>query len=78
MYYEIGEKVKVVKLQTLRRHYELPQMRDNEETIGYVSKVQNHVHLMKGYGEVLTYKMIVEKEMRTLTYHFDHVIIAIQ
>lgn len=33
---------------------------------------------MKGYVEVLTYKMIVEKVMRTLISHFNHVIMAIQ
>ena len=33
---------------------------------------------MKGCGETITDKMIVEKVMRTLTSHFDHVIVAIQ
>ncbi|XP_050896771.1 uncharacterized protein LOC127103563 [Lathyrus oleraceus] len=32
----------------------------------------------ESYGEILTDKMIVEKIMRTLTSHFDHVIVAIQ
>lgn len=45
---------------------------------GYVSKVKNLVHLMKDYGETLTYKMTIDKLMRTLTSHFDHVIVAIQ
>ena len=43
-----------------------------------MSKVQNLFHLMKGYGETINDKMIVEKVMRTLTSHFDHVIVAIQ
>ena len=43
-----------------------------------MSKVQKLVHLMKGCGEIITDKMIVEKVMRTLTSHFDHVIVAIQ
>lgn len=33
---------------------------------------------MKGYGETITDKMIIEKVMHTLTSHFDHVIVAIQ
>lgn len=33
---------------------------------------------MKGYGEIMNGKMIVEKLMRTLTSHFDHVIMVIQ
>lgn len=46
-YYEGREKVKVVKLQTLRRQYELLQMGEDEKIGRYVSKVQNLVRLMK-------------------------------
>ena len=77
-YYEGGEKIKVVKLQTLRRQYELLSMREDEKIAGYVSKVQKLVHLMKDCGETPNDKMVVEKVMRTLTSHFDHVILAIQ
>lgn len=77
-YYEGGEKVKVLKLMVLRWQNELLQMGEDEKIVGYVSKVQNLVHLMKGCGEVLTDNMITEKAMRTLTSHFDHVIIVIQ
>ena len=77
-YYEGGEKVKVVKLQTLCQQYELLSMGEDEKIAEYVSKVQKLVHLMKGYGETLTDKMIVENVMCTLTSHFDHVIVAIQ
>ena len=76
-YYEGGEKIKGVKLHALRRHYDLLQMGEDEKITGYVSKVQNIVHLMKDCGETLTDKMIIEKVMRMLTSHFDHVIIDI-
>lgn len=49
-----------------------------EEIAGNVSKIQNLIHLMKSCGETMTEKMIIEKVMRTLTPHFDHVIVAIQ
>ncbi|XP_050915303.1 uncharacterized protein LOC127130315 [Lathyrus oleraceus] len=49
-----------------------------EKVKDYVSKVQNPFHLMKGCGEVLIDKMIVEKVMCTLTSHFYHVILSIQ
>ncbi|XP_050876469.1 uncharacterized protein LOC127080179 [Lathyrus oleraceus] len=62
-YYEGGEKVK---------------MGEDEKIADYVSKVKNLVHLMKDCGETLTDKKIVEKVMCTLTFHFDHVIVAIQ
>ena len=53
-------------------------MGEDEKVAEYVSKVQKLVHLMKGCGETITDKMIVEKVMRTLTSDFDHVIEAIQ
>ncbi|XP_050914627.1 uncharacterized protein LOC127129501 [Lathyrus oleraceus] len=51
---------------------------EDEKIAGYVSKVNNLVHLIKGYGETLNQKMIVEKVMCTLTSHFSHVIVAIE
>lgn len=53
-------------------------MGEDEKIVGYVSKVHNLVHLMKGYGETLTDKMIVDKVMFMLTSNFDHIIVAIQ
>ena len=53
-------------------------MGEDKKIAGYVSKVHKLVHLMKGYGETLTNFMIVEKVTRTLTSHFDHIIIAIK
>ena len=53
-------------------------MGKDEKVAEYVWKVQKLVHLMKGCGETITDKMIVEKVMKTLTYHFDHIIVAIQ
>lgn len=53
-------------------------MGEDEKIVGYVSKVQNLVHLTNGHSETLTDKMIIEKVMCALTSHFDHVIIAIQ
>lgn len=50
-YYNGGEKVKGVKLQALRRQNELLQMGEEEKIAGYIAKVQNRVHLMKGCGE---------------------------
>lgn len=77
-YYEDGDKVKGVKLHALRRQYKLLQMGEDEKIAGYVVKVQNLIHLMKGFGETITDKMIVEKVMCTLTPHFDQIVVAIQ
>ncbi|CAJ2633217.1 F-box protein [Trifolium pratense] len=76
--YEGGEKVKNVKLQSLRRQYELLQMDKNESIGAYVSKVQGLVHTMRNCGETITERMVIEKVMRTLIPNYDHVIVAIQ
>ncbi|PNX62988.1 hypothetical protein L195_g053281, partial [Trifolium pratense] len=59
--YEGGEKVKTVKLQALRRQYEVLEMDKNESIAEYVSKVQGLVHTMKNCGEIITDRMIIEK-----------------
>lgn len=53
-------------------------MEEDGKIADYVLKVHNLVHLMKGYGENLIIKMIVDKVMPILTSHFNQVIIAIQ
>lgn len=60
------------------RQYELLQIGENEKNAGSVSKMKNLVHLMKGCGETLIDKMIIEKVVCALTSHFDHVIVDIQ
>ncbi|GAU11497.1 hypothetical protein TSUD_344870 [Trifolium subterraneum] len=77
-YYEGGEQVKGVKLQSYRRQYELLQMENNESIGAYASKVQAVIHSMRSCGEAITERMMVEKVMRTLTPNFDHVVVAIQ
>lgn len=52
------------------------QIGENEKVAAYVFKVQNLVHLMKGCGETLENNMIIKKVMKTLTSHFDQVIMA--
>lgn len=69
--------VKGVKLQALRQQYESLHMGEDENVAGYKSKVHNLIHMMKSYGETMSDRMIIEKLMRTLTSHFDHVTLAI-
>ncbi|XP_019429222.1 PREDICTED: uncharacterized protein LOC109336861 [Lupinus angustifolius] len=46
-----AEKVKKVKLQTLRREYELLQMKDGDTVADYFTKIRSLTNLMKGCGE---------------------------
>ncbi|XP_019432821.1 PREDICTED: uncharacterized protein LOC109339761 [Lupinus angustifolius] len=73
-----AEKVKKVKLQTLRREYELLQMRDGDTIADYFTKIRSLTNLMKECGEVMRDQLVVEKVLRTLNPKFDHVVVAIE
>lgn len=75
-YYKGGDKVNGVKLQSLRRQYELLQMEMNENITTYASNIQGLVHTMKNHGEVMIKKMVIGKVIRTLNLHFDCMIIV--
>ena len=49
--YTGGTRVKKVKLQTLRRQYELMSMDPQESISAYLTRVQTITNLMKGYGD---------------------------
>ncbi|GLT78984.1 hypothetical protein SLA2020_504990 [Shorea laevis] len=76
--YKGAEKVKKVKLQTLRRQYELLQMESSKTTVTYVSRVLALTNKMKIYGEEYTEQTKVEKILRTLTPKFEHIVVAIE
>lgn len=72
--HEGGEKLKKVKLQTLKRQFELMQMEKSEKISDYFTRVLTLTNQMKSCGEKIT----VEKIMRTLTYRFDYIVVAIE
>jgi hypothetical protein len=71
-------KLKKVRLQTLRRQYELLQMTDQESVSEYLGRVQVIVNQMASCGEKLTEQQVVEKVLRTLTSWFDYIVVAIE
>lgn len=73
-----SDKVKKVKLQTLRRQYEGLQMEENEKVGEYFTKILTTVNLMKGCGEKITDVMVIEKIMRSLAPKFDYIVVAIE
>lgn len=72
------DKVKKVRLQTLRRQYELLSMEDQESAAAYFTRIRTLVNLMKTCGEKITDQLLVEKVLRTLTPRFDHIVVAIE
>ncbi|XP_019455127.1 PREDICTED: uncharacterized protein LOC109356254 [Lupinus angustifolius] len=73
-----GDKIKKVKLQTLRRQYELIQVEENDKVGDYFTKVITITNQMKGCGETVTDLMIIEKIMRSLPQKFDYIVVAIE
>ncbi|XP_019455152.1 PREDICTED: uncharacterized protein LOC109356282 [Lupinus angustifolius] len=73
-----GDKIRKVKLQTLRRQYELIQMEENDKVGDYFTKVITITNQMKGCGEVVTDLTIIKKIMRSLPQKFDYIVVAIE
>jgi len=76
--HEGDDKVKQIKLQSLRRTFELMQIEDEQKIAECISKLINIVNQIKACGEAITYQQIVEKIMRTLASRFDFIVVAIQ
>uniref|UniRef100_A0A151UH28 Retrovirus-related Pol polyprotein from transposon TNT 1-94 n=1 Tax=Cajanus cajan TaxID=3821 RepID=A0A151UH28_CAJCA len=72
------ERLKTVRLQTLRRQYELLQMGTQETIQEYFSRLLPLTNLMKSCGEELKERAVVEKVLRTFNTRFDMISIAIE
>ncbi|XP_052726792.1 uncharacterized protein LOC108334426 isoform X1 [Vigna angularis] len=77
-YHAGGEKVKKVKLQSLRRQYEHLLMEDGDKVSEFFSKILSIVNQMKSCGDTVTDLMVIEKIMRSLPSTFDHIVVAIK
>ena len=76
--YKGVEKVKKVRLQTLRRQFELLQMEKSESISDYFSRTLALVNQMKANGETIGDQQIVEKILRTLTLQFEYNVTSIE
>jgi len=52
-YHEGDHKVKLIKLQSLRRKFELMQMEEEQKIVEYIFKLINIVNQMKACGEAM-------------------------
>ncbi|GAU24928.1 hypothetical protein TSUD_311630 [Trifolium subterraneum] len=71
-------KVKKVKLQALKRQFELLEMKNDEAVSEYFTRVETLTNQMKNCGSTLSEEEMVEKVLRTLTHKFDHIVVTIE
>ncbi|CAL0328322.1 unnamed protein product [Lupinus luteus] len=74
--YEGIAKIKKVKLQNLRRQYEVLKMEENESIAEYMTKILILINQMRSCGKTIKEKSIVEKVLRTPTCKYDHIVVA--
>ncbi|GAU17773.1 hypothetical protein TSUD_171610 [Trifolium subterraneum] len=71
-------KVKKVKLQALKRQFELLEMKSDEAIADYFTRVVTLTNQMKNCGSTLNEEEMVENVLRTLTHKFDHIVVTIE
>ena len=76
--YGDGEKNKKVKLQTLRRQYELLCMEEKELIANYFDRIQELVNAMRSCKDKISDEQVVDKILRTLPPRLDRVAIVIE
>ncbi|XP_026400353.1 uncharacterized protein LOC113296253 [Papaver somniferum] len=77
-YYTGSDKVKKVRLQTLKIKYELLQMESTETISYFFSKTLNLVNEMKANGDTVEESTVVEKILRSLPEKFESKVTAIE
>jgi len=72
--YQGNDKVKMVRLQTLRTQFETLKMTDSETIDQFMTKVMGVVNQLRMNGEELNDQRIVEKVLRCLPKKFDMIV----
>ncbi|TXG70375.1 hypothetical protein EZV62_005310 [Acer yangbiense] len=76
--FEGSERVKLVKLLTLKREFENLKMKDSEIVKDYSSKLSDLENQMRLYGDVVEDYKVVEKSLINLPEKFEAKVIAIE
>lgn len=75
---EGNARVKRSALQSLRRDWEIMEMKVSETIIEYFARVMNLSNKMRSNGEDMQDVTVVEKILRTLTEKYNYVVVSIE
>ena len=76
--YQGNSRVKRAQLQTLRRNFELLEMKIGESVTDYFGRVMVVANDMRNCGDDMEDVKIVEKILRTLTENFNYIVCSIE
>jgi C4-type Zn-finger protein len=76
--YKGADRVKQIKLQTLRCECEMLMMNNIKGVLDYITRVQTITNQLKRNGENLSEQRVVEKILRPLTDTFENMVCAIE
>ncbi|KAH9292372.1 hypothetical protein KI387_042442, partial [Taxus chinensis] len=76
--YQGSDKVKVVRLQMLRREFETLLMKDSKSVNDFFTRKMTIVNQMRTNGDIVEDHRIIEKVLRSLPVRFDPVVVAIE
>ena len=76
--YQGSTKVRRAQLQTLRREFELLNMKEGEKVDKYLSRTLTVVNKMKVHGENMEQNVVVGKILRSLPSKFNYIVCSIE
>jgi gag-polypeptide of LTR copia-type len=76
--YKEADRVKQVRLQTLRGKFETLRMKESEGVSNYITRVEMVVNQLKRNGEEISENRVVEKILRSLTNDFENIVYVIE